>query len=721
MPPAPPNYAEHTLKLGKFFKEFEQDGVLKYESQLQEVANRSQRVIEVSIEDVASMDVELAQYMRMNTRRYTQLLGDAIEAAMPEADGPFHETDVLDVLLEQRLKVLREVAEENQGGPEPADNIPNELKRRFEVRIVGEGDKHVSLRSIKSAHIGHLVNIRAMVARSSDVKPMAKVITYTCEECGYEAYQEVTGRNFMPMDKCKGPKCVQYNNNAKLLMQTRGSKFIKFQEVKVQELPDQVPTGHIPRMMTVHLTGELTRSCGPGDEILISGIFLPMPYTGYKAMKAGLTADTFLEATSVKRAKQRYQDFHITQEMRDQIEACEGESNTYGKLAASIAPEIFGHEDVKKALLLQLVGGVDRSLNDGMRIRGDMHVCLMGDPGVAKSQLLKHVARLAPRGVYTTGKGSSGVGLTAAVTKDQFTGEMMLEGGALVLADQGICCIDEFDKMEDSDRTAIHEVMEQQTVSIAKAGITTSLNARTCVLAAANPAYGRYNLRRSPSENINLPQALLSRFDILFLLMDRVNPEMDYNLAKHVTYVHQFKAAPEVDRDAIFDAGFLRAYIAKARSIDPHVPKSLSEYITSAYISMRCDEEPSDSRNYFFTTARTLLSILRLSQALARLRFAQEVASADVDEAIRLMYESKRSLFDEAVPGQRSYDPSSSIFDIARNLAAASDTQVLRVSELETRAVMKGFTAKQLRDCIQTYADLNIWQLEDSDQQLRIV
>ncbi|KAJ1474037.1 MCM2/3/5 family-domain-containing protein [Baffinella frigidus] len=551
------------------------------------------------------------------------------------------------------------------------------------------------------------------------------------------------------MDKCKGPKCVQYNNNAKLLMQvtplprnlnhparlevalqgvtrrykkvqagtksyyrhvqTRGSKFIKFQEVKVQELPDQVPTGHIPRMMTVHLTGELTRSCGPGDEILISGIFLPMPYTGYKAMKAGLTADTFLEATSVKRAKQRYQDFHITQEMRDQIEACEGESNTYGKLAASIAPEIFGHEDVKKALLLQLVGGVDRSLNDGMRIRGDMHVCLMGDPGVAKSQLLKHVARLAPRGVYTTGKGSSGVGLTAAVTKDQFTGEMMLEGGALVLADQGICCIDEFDKMEDSDRTAIHEFC----VSVFRRS--------RCVLAAANPAYGRYNLRRSPSENINLPQALLSRFDILFLLMDRVNPEMDYNLAKHVTYVHQFKAAPEVDRDAIFDAGFLRAYIAKARSIDPHVPKSLSEYITSAYISMRCDEEPSDSRNYFFTTARTLLSILRLSQALARLRFAQEVASADVDEAIRLMYESKRSLFDEAVPGQRSYDPSSSIFDIARNLAAASDTQVLRVSELETRAVMKGFTAKQLRDCIQTYADLNIWQLEDSDQQLRIV
>ena len=270
--------------------------------------------------------------------------------------------------------------------------------------------------------------------------------------------------------------------------------------------------------------------------------------------------------------------------------------------------------DVKKSLLLQLVGGCSRSLKDGLRIRGDMHVCLMGDPGVAKSQLLKHVAKLAPRGVYTTGKGSSGVGLTASVLKDTFTGELMLEGGALVLADQGICCIDEFDKMEDSDRTAIHEVMEQQTVSIAKAGITTSLNARTSVLAAANPQYGRYNPRRSPSENINLPQALLSRFDILFLLMDKVNADADFNLAKHVCHVHQYNNAPSVDMDEVFDAQFLRAYIAQAQRHEPFVPQSLTEYITSAYISMRCDEEESATREYFFTTARTLLSILRLSQ-----------------------------------------------------------------------------------------------------------
>jgi hypothetical protein len=213
--------------------------------------------------------------------------------------------------------------------------------------------------------------------------------------------------------------CQQYNTNSKLIAQTRGSKFTKFQEIKVQELPDQVPTGHIPRMMTVHLLGEMTRTCSPGEEVIISGIFLPVPYTGYKAIKAGLTADTYMEATSVRKAKQRYQEYQLTPELVAEIDRCSREPNTYSKLANSIAPEIFGMEDVKKALLLQLVGASDRSLSDGLHIRGDMHVCLMGDPGVAKSQLLKHIAKLAPRGVYTTGKGSSGVGLTASVIRDQ--------------------------------------------------------------------------------------------------------------------------------------------------------------------------------------------------------------------------------------------------------------------------------------------------------------
>nr|KAJ0225545.1 hypothetical protein LSAT_V11C100031730 [Lactuca sativa] len=289
------------------------------------------------------------------------------------------------------------------------------------------------------------------------------------------------------------------------------------------------------------------------------------------------------------------------------------DGDIYNKLSRSFAPEIFGHEDIKKALLLLLVGTPHRKLKDGMKIRGDLHICLMGDPGVAKSQLLKHIITVAPRGVYTTGKGSSGVGLTAAVQKDPVTHEFVLEGGALVLADMGICAIDEFDKMDESDRTAIHEVMEQQTVSIAKAGITTSLNARTAVVAGANPAWyylllpiiiyflitntnmnGEIYLRRTPAENINLPLALLSRFDLLWLILDKADMDNDLEMARHVVYVHQNRESPALGF-APLEASVLRAYISAARKLSPSIPRELEEYIATAYSSIRQEEAKSNS------------------------------------------------------------------------------------------------------------------------------
>ncbi len=318
----------------------------------------------------------------------------------------------------------------------------------------------VSLRYIRSRSMGRLVTIRGMIVRSSDVKPCCVVATYICDACGSEIYQVVKNkREFLPQRICPTPQCRRQGGVQDTLhLQTRGSKFDKFQELKIQELPSQVPMGHVPRSMSVHCRGEMTRLATPGDVVTIDGIFLPqrVAESGYGAMKAGLISTTFIEAQNIIVHKKSYDDSMAdTLSEEDKLKLDEkimdiatGE-DPVGKLSSSIAPEIYGHEDIKRALLLQLVGGYTRKLPDGMKIRGDINICLMGDPGVAKSQLLKHVASIAPRGVYTTGKGSSGVGLTAAITKDLATGELALEGGALVLADQGICSIDEFDKMDE--------------------------------------------------------------------------------------------------------------------------------------------------------------------------------------------------------------------------------------------------------------------------------
>nr|AGH55745.1 MCM7B [Brachionus calyciflorus] len=722
--PAIRDYTKDKGELKRFLTDYYTDlpddagKCFKYSKQLREVANREQSSLTIDIGDLATVDQDLADACIENSKRYIDLFYEAVQELLPEyKDKDTVHKDTLDVYIEHRL--LAEQRLYSADAPREARNrFPNELLRRYEVYFKAPASmKSVSVRQIKARSIGKLVNVKGVVIRATEVKPLLQVATYTCDRCGAETYQPINSSSFMPIEMCQSQDCQVNKSGGRLCLQTRGSKFVKFQEIKIQEHSEQVPVGNIPRAITIYAKGENTRLCRPGDHIGVTGIFLPLLKTGYNQISQGLLSDTFIEAHNIVRLNKTENEEMLVEQLSEEEAARICEDDFYSKLTTSIAPEIYGHEDVKKALLLLLVGGVDKN-SRGMKIRGNLNVLLMGDPGVAKSQLLNYIDRLAVRSQYTTGRGSSGVGLTASVMKDPITGEMILEGGSLVLADQGICCIDEFDKMLDQDRTAIHEVMEQQTISIAKAGIMTSLNARVSILAAANPAYGKYNPKKTIEQNIQLPAALLSRFDLIWLIQDRPDRDSDLRLAQHITYVHQHNVQPPTNFEPL-DMKLMRRYIALCKTKQPLVPDSLTDHIVSVYVEMR--KEARVSSDATFTSARTLLGILRLSTALARLRLSNVVERDDVNEAIRLMEMSKESLKPRYESMQRPKSASDQIFAIVREMAPLDGPKVVNYQEALEKCARKGFTPEMFNDCCKTYEELNVWLINNARTKITLI
>lgn len=601
-------------------------------------------------------------------------------------------------------------------------NFPRELIRRFQITFVCPLSYPIMyLRSIRASKLGKMILVNGIVTRIGDVKPELKIATFLCDSCAKEQYQKIDSLDFTPLQKCESKGC-----RGQLELQIPHSKFTKFQEIVIQETPEEVPIGSIPRTIKVYARGELVQLCSPGDRIQVTGVFMQVPLVGSKTILGG-KMPTYVDALDIQRNKKRYQEIDYEQ-YNNQIEedhqrmpflSNDRKNDMFTKLARSIAPEIFGMEDVKKALLLMLAGGVTKELHKGSKIRGDINICLMGDPGIAKSQLLRYVAMLSPRGIFTSGKGSSGVGLTAAVVKDSLTNELVLEGGALVLADNGICCIDEFDKMSDYDRTALHEVMEQQSVSIAKAGITTTLNARASVLAAANPAFGRYNTRKTPMENINIPAALLSRFDLLFLLLDKQDAKSDFELAKHILQVHDIGAAPE--EEGAFPINYLKAYIAKAKNYEPFIPKSqkLVNYITQLYSEMRNKSDSMNNRTSEYATPRTLLGILRLSQALARLRFASSVSEIDVREAYHLILASKAQLGETR--WQKPKSASERIYELIRELSELNDERKVRLDDVRAEMISRSLNPDDLEACLREHEKESIWMVNSEGTTVQFI
>lgn len=672
------DYTSDSNVLKRFILFFQEGEQYKYLMALKKV----HEPINVDLNDLALFDeTGIVTRIEENTFTYMQLIQRVIDDILfNDEEYAIEETD--DIFLFQRISRLKEMNPEKK----ITDVFPGQLLRNYTVNLIPRASRTMGVREVGAEEIGRLVRLRGIVTKVGQVKPSIRVATYICESCGTEIYQAVENETFDMLEECFSEKCRTRKIRGALCLVARGSKFTKYQSLQLQELTSDVPHGTIPRMISVECYADLTEQVKPGESVLLSGVFLPRPYYGFKKLRAGLLNDVYLHCTHIEASLPGVKSIECMMSI--------------DSLVNSFAPEIFGMRDVKKLLLLMLVGSPQLIREDGMKIRGDINVLLIGDPGVAKSQLLKTAVKISRRGVYTTGKGSSGVGLTASVTRDPITEEVVLEGGALVLADKGVCCIDELDKMNEFDRVAIHEVMEQQSVSISKAGINTTLNARCAILAAANPVRGRYDLKKSLEHNVGLPVSLLSRFDVLCVLKDDANADNDLKLATHVTSLHLEQPVAEVDYPHI------KGYIEACKEIHPTLSKTIHERLLDAYLS---------ARKSTMTTPRYLLSLIRLTLAHARLRLSSIATEEDATQAIHLLGLMKvpSAHVKSAISRKRE------IYNFILERATQTTTGET-VVDLDALFEVSSYSRDEIRSVIDEFSNSGIW-IKRNEHELQVI